>query len=112
MRNKFIQGILALLIGALCLVFLYTRSTDNTPPQEQPVDVTALRDSIEGLHTLIDKYYSQIESMQEERVTIKKEIIYVEKIKRIKDSAIINSGLDANVAFLTEYLSKKDSSQH
>lgn len=67
-----------------------------------------LNDTIKGLKEDIAKYQAQIDTLEVERDSIRKEIELIINDNEKVDSELSNGDWDTNIKFLTEFLSKKD----
>lgn len=99
--------LVAVCIPAIIVIFAYT--TPNEVVTDHSEDIHRLEDTIKVLREDIAKYQSEISRINLEREAIRKELKRIMNDNEKTDSILDNGGIDANIKFLTEYLSKKDS---
>lgn len=102
-----------LLIGGLMIIILIFvwLLFDNRGLSEKEIyekRIVELQDSIIGLNKRIDRNILVIDSLKVQREQTKGKIIYIEKQNEKIDNWIVRSDADANIQFLSDYLSSQN----
>ena len=103
--------IVVAVIAILFAIFALSRSgeTKYIHNKEYEDNIRNLNDTIKSLKGDIAKYQQEINRLDLERVKIKKELEIIIKDNEKTDIELANGSWDANIKFLTDYLSQKDS---
>mgnify|MGYP000873377719 CR=1 FL=1 len=99
-----------LIVGVILIIFAIFVGKDTTKVDITPykMDILHLEDSIKELRSNIYHYQSKLDSLQEEREKIHVQIKEILKENEEIDRILVNGDWDANIRFLTEFLSKED----
>ena len=99
------------ILAILFAIFALSRSIDAPPisAEEYEENIRILNDTIRGLREDITKYRAEIERIDLERESIRKELKIIIKDNEKIDTELANGDWDTNIRFLTDFLSKKDS---
>lgn len=106
-KNILFFGCLMIII----LIFVWIMFFKNRGLTEKEIyekRITELQDSIGGLNRRISESLLVIDSLKVQKEQTKGTIIYIEKQNEKVDNWIIRSDADANVQFLSDYLSSQN----
>lgn len=114
MRNSVKVNIIFIIISAIAIfitIFALSRSGYNSfiHTEEYERNIQLLTDTIVELRNDIARYEKEIERIDLERETIRKELELIINDNEKTDSELIDGDLDHHIHFLTEYLSKEAS---
>lgn len=99
---------LTMFVGAI-LITIFAINRHMEVPQESKdytEDIRALNDTIAKLQREIEEYERKIALIDLERETLRNEIHEILSQNEKTDSIIVSNNLDANIRYLTDYLSK------
>lgn len=107
--RKFVT-ILLIVLGVISIIFaiFVTRGEHKVPIEPYKEDIIHLEDSIKELRDSIRQYQSSLDNLQKEREKIHIQVKEILKENEEIDRVLTNGDWDANIRFLTEFLSKKD----
>ena len=98
----------AILATAILIAIFAFGRKEVAPPEvkDYTEDIRALNDTILKLQRNIEEYERRIALIDLERENLKQEIQEILKQNEKTDSIIVSNNLDANVRYLTDYLTK------
>ena len=105
-KNTILIGGLMIIILIFVWLFLGSRVLSEREIYEKRI--AELQDSINGLNERIDSNILVIDSLKVQREQTKGKIIYIERQNEKIDNWIVRSDADANIQFLSGYLSSQD----
>lgn len=103
---------LTMFVGAIIIAIFATNRHTEIPQEAKDYteDIRALNDTIAKLQRDIEEYERKIALIDLERETLRNEIQEILSQNEKTDSIIVSNNLDANIRYLSDYLSKSDSS--
>lgn len=100
-------------IAIIIAIFVLSRSgsTSESPiyTKDYEKNIKVLNDTIQKLRTDIAYYETEIERIDLERDSIRRELQQIIKDNEKIDTELANGDWDYNIQFLTDYLSEEDS---
>lgn len=96
-------------VAIAIIIAIFVGSKEETPGihiKDYTEDIRSLNDSIVSLQKEIEEYERCIAEIEFEKQKLRKVITEILEENEKTDSAIVNGDLDANVRFLSDYLSK------
>lgn len=114
MKTNRVSIFLAIVTAMVIIVAIFALS--RSPLSEAPtydegdydINIEALGDTIRELRKNIAKYETEIQRIDLEKETIKRELELILRHNEEIDTELANGDWDYNIRFLTEYLSEKD----
>lgn len=103
--------LIILAVGAIIIAIFALRETEDIYPasiEEYEENICSLNDTIRSLKEDISKYKLEVARIDLEREKIKKELELILRDNEKVDTELANGDWDANIKFLTDFLSEED----